>query len=174
MTDTRDRTLPRRIGIVYAVAAMLLLLALLAWLADGFLDGRDHPNRDLQTRLSADGWAEVVLYRSRGGHYIAPGAINGKPATFLVDTGATLVAVDETLASRLDLAKGVRWPMQTANGPTEGWRTLIRSLTIGDITQYAVPAVIMPATGMEEVLLGMSFLQRLEMVQRDGVLVLRQ
>jgi aspartyl protease family protein len=104
---------------------------------------------------------------------VAPGFIDGRDVTFLVDTGATLVAVDERLAGRLGLVKGVRWPMRTANGATEGWRTLLRSVRIGGIEMRAVPAVIMPATGVEEVLLGMSFLQRVEMIQKDGVLILR-
>lgn len=173
MSDFSPNPLPRRIGMGYAIAAGLLLLALLSWLADGFLEDARNPNRELQTRVGVDGVAEVVLRPDRTGHYVAPGFIDGLDVTFLVDTGATLVAVDERLAQRLGLVKGMRWPMQTANGATEGWRTLLKSVRVGDIELRAVPAVIMPAGGMEEALLGMSFLQRLEMTQRGGVLTLR-
>jgi aspartyl protease family protein len=92
---------------------------------------------------------------------------------FLVDTGASLVAVDEKLGPRLGLERGAAWSVQTANGVVRGWRTLIASLNVAGIEQRGVPAILLPALG-EQVLLGMSFLKRVELVQRDDTLRLRQ
>lgn len=165
-------SVPRRIGTGFSVAAWGGMLALLAWLAQDFLEAERNPNSEPSARVSAEGRYEVVLARNRTGHYLAAGTINGHKATFLVDTGATLVAVDEQAASRFGLAKGPRRRMQTANGVVEGWQTLIRSLDLGGLVQHSVPAVIMPRLG-GEVLLGMSYLKRIELVQRDGFMILR-
>jgi aspartyl protease family protein len=156
----------------FTVAAWGGLLALLAWLAQDFLEAERNPNSVPRVQASPDGRREVVLMRNRTGHYLATGTINGYSATFLVDTGATLVAVDEQMAAKLGLAKGARRRMQTANGIADGWQTLIGSLELGGLVQHSVPAVIMPRLG-EEVLLGMSYLKRIELVQRDGFMILR-
>lgn len=164
--------LQRRVGIGFTLAAWAVLLVMLAWLAHGFLQRERNPNAEPQSRQAPGGGREVVLQRNREGHYLATGSINGRAVTFLLDTGATLVAVDERLATRLGLAKGPRRRMQTANGAVDGWQTLLKTVEIGGLVQHAVPAVIMPRLG-DDVLLGMSFLKRVEMIQRDGTLILR-
>lgn len=166
------RSVPRRIGIGFTVAAWVVLLVLLAWLAQGFLDTERNPNATPKAQTGPDGRREVVLAGNRAGHYLADGTINGRHATFLLDTGATLVAVDERDAARFGLAKGPRRRMQTANGVVEGWYTLIASLDIGGLVEHSVPAVIMPRLG-DEVLLGMSYLKRMELTQQSGLMILR-
>ncbi|MFO8212242.1 TIGR02281 family clan AA aspartic protease, partial [Pseudomonas aeruginosa] len=102
------------------------------------------------------------------------GLIDGAPATFLLDTGASAVAVPEALALRLQLQRGAPIDLDTANGRTRGWRTRLQRLELGDILLKDVPAIIAPGMGGNEVLLGMSALRQLEFSQRDGTLVLRQ
>jgi aspartyl protease family protein len=167
------KTLQQKIGLWFTLAGWALLLLLLALFARGFLEHEENPNRAARAVDAGKGQLEVVLRRNRAGHYVAPGSINGVAVNFLVDTGASLVAVDEKLGSRLGLERGATWSVQTANGVVRGWRTLIASLNVAGIEQHGVPAILLPALG-EQVLLGMSFLKRVELVQRDDTLRLRQ
>ena len=72
------------------------------------------------------GQAMVVLQRERSGHYVAQGEINGQPVMFLVDTGATDVAVSEKMARTMGLDFGPRIKIMTAAGPAGGWVTRLR------------------------------------------------
>ncbi|MNZ72660.1 hypothetical protein D3C78_910450 [compost metagenome] len=132
-----------------------------------------NPNMQPQS-LHGDGYVEVRLLGNRQGHYVLDGRIDGHPVTFLLDTGATQVAVPQELAERLDLPRGAPVTLNTANGRTEGWRTRLSSLDLGDIRLHDVPALVAPGMEGGEVLLGMSALKQLEFSQRDGTLVLRQ
>lgn len=161
----------RRLGLAFVLAAWVLLLALMTWLASAWL--QDGPaSQAPATRPDEQGAAEVVIRRSRSGHYITRGTINDVEVTFLLDTGATLVAIDERLAQRIGLSKGARVRLQTANGEVEGRRTLIARINVGGLQEHAVPAVIQSGLG-EQVLLGMSFLGRVSFTHEGNTLVLR-
>ncbi|WP_408004273.1 retropepsin-like aspartic protease family protein [Zestomonas carbonaria] len=134
---------------------------------------REHPNRQPQS-LHGDGYIEVRLASSRGGHYLLDGQINGQVVTFLLDTGATAVAVPAGLAERLGLQPGAPVQVRTANGTVTAHRTRLGTLNLGDIELRDVAALITPGMEGDEVLLGMSALRQLEFTQRDGTLVLRQ
>lgn len=150
--------------VVFAV-----LLGAMWWGFDAFLAHRDHPNRDLRTEAPS---GPVVLQANRGGHYVAPGTINGEPVTFLVDTGATAVAIPAGLADRLGLRRGARINVATAAGPATAYRTRIDRLQLGGIQARGVRATINPAMDGSGVLLGMTFLRHLDFRQRDGKLIL--
>ncbi|MNR11501.1 Retroviral aspartyl protease [compost metagenome] len=124
--------------------------------------------------MRGDGYVEVRLASSRQGHYLLDGRIDGQGATFLLDTGATQVAVPSKLAERLGLERGAPVTVSTANGRVTGHRTQLQDLRLGDIRLTQVPAIIVPGMDGDEVLLGMSALKQLEFTQRDGTLVLRQ
>ena len=157
------------------IGAWVLLLLLLTLFFGSVLERRHNPNREPVGRVSAQGVREVVLKRNAQGHYVASGFINGYPVTFLVDTGATQVAISEQLAERLGLEKQGGAFSQTANGVVAVWQTLLERVTLGVIEQRNVRATILPdLEPWNQVLLGMSFLKRLELVQRDGSLLLRQ
>ncbi|RMG33777.1 MAG: TIGR02281 family clan AA aspartic protease [Gammaproteobacteria bacterium] len=150
-------------------------LAFAAYLFQHLLDERFNPNRDLSLEVTPGGPREVVLRRNAQGHYVADGAIDGHRVTFLVDTGATTVAMPEALARRWGLRLQPGGLSETANGTVQVWRTTLREVRLGAIRLHDVPAVVMPSMGPRSpVLLGMSFLQRLELIQRDGRLLLRQ
>jgi aspartyl protease family protein len=166
------------IGKGMIIAAWALLLGLLTWLFQGRLEQLDNPNAQLQASLSSShagtqAAAELRLKRDRAGHYRAPGLINGQPVQFLLDTGATHVALPETLADRLALKRGLRIQSHTANGSVSAWRTELAEVRLGGIVKNRVSGVIMPNMPGEQVLLGMSFLRSLELLQRDGELILR-
>lgn len=153
------------------IASWVLLLGLLTLLFNEVLVGRNNPNRQLQAVDGGNG-ISVILKRNRGGHYVATGQINGRDVTFLVDTGATQVAVPEGLALHMGLKKGERQSSSTANGWTHTWSTVIDEVRLGPIVQRNVRASILPNMPGNEVLLGMTFLRDMELVQRDGKLTI--
>ena len=111
---------------------------------------------------------------NRSGHYLANGKINGHPVVFLLDTGATDVALPEKLANRIGLEKGYESRAQTANGITKSYLTLLRDVSLGDIRLHGIRASILPGMKGNQVLLGMSFLKQLEMRQKGDTLTLVQ
>jgi aspartyl protease family protein len=116
---------------------------------------------------------EVVLKRNRAGHFVSAGAINGVPVRFLVDTGATQIAVPLELARRLDLRLGAPVAVQTAAGPSRGYLTRLESVEVGSIEASNLSAIVAEGLHPDLVLLGMNFLRRIEMVLRGDELILR-
>lgn len=164
----------QRFGRGMIVAAWLMVLALLTFTFHTFLDRRENPNRNPETRVSDAGVKEVVLKRNPSGHYLAGGEINGLRVTFLLDTGATDVAISEVLANKLNLRRGAARLSRTANGNVRSWNTVLDNVKLGSIRLHDVRASILPTMKAGEVLLGMSFLKQLEFVQRGNLLTLKQ
>jgi len=165
----------RRTGRAMQIVAWVLGLGLLTLVFQDFLETRLNPNTQPLVRVDGDGLNEVVLERNVQGHYVASGAINGLPVTFLLDTGATDVAIPETLAQQLQLERRGGGISQTANGPVAVWHTRLDDVQLGSIRLQNVRASIVPSMGQgSPVLLGMSFLKQLEFTQRDGHMTLRQ
>lgn len=110
----------------------------------------------------------LTLYANTTGHFLVAGSINDRPVQFMVDTGASYVALGEAQAERLklDWRRGRPVRMQTANGVTDGRLIRLERVRVGEVTAYGIDAVITPA-GMPVVLLGNSFLGRFDM-QRTG------
>ena len=138
------------------------------------LDRQRNPNQSLQTQYREGGIREVVLKRNKSGHYVTSGKINGSPVTFMLDTGATGVALSQSTASALGLKRGRAFPTRTANGISTSYAVNLDRVSVGDIELHDVPAGISPGLGTEEVLLGMSFLKHIEFTQRGDTLILRQ
>jgi len=152
--------------------AWLLALILLTWFFNYFLDRQHNPNQELTTH--PNGQREVILQRNRVGHYVVSGTINGRSVVFLLDTGATVVAIPEFIAQRLNLARGMPVQVSTANGTVTSYSTQLENVALGPIELHQVKATINPQMQENEVLLGMSFLKKLEFTQRDDTLILRQ
>lgn len=175
MSDSHNSNKPDATARGMVILAWISALVFLTWLAQGFLDKQYNPNQQLEQIVRGDGVREVVLQRGRDGHYVANGKINGESVTFLIDTGATDVAIPEALAVRLGLPHLGTVYGQTANGRVQGWRTRLESVRLGAVRLHDVRASVLPSIQAHEpILLGMSFLRQLEMVQRDGSLTLRQ
>ena len=172
MTEPTDQ---RSMGKPRLTFAWVLLLALLTTLFQGLLQQQHNPNQDPAGDIGADGVREVVLQRNSKGHYVADGSINGHPVVFLVDTGATDVAISEKLANRLGLEKTGGAFSRTANGVVAVWQSTLANVSLGVIRMQRVRASVLPEMQpANQVLLGMSFLKQLELVQKDGSLTLRQ
>jgi len=128
---------------------------------------------NLGGKASEGGGKQIVLTAQSGGHFHANGAINGQSVRFMVDTGATLVAMDKYEAERLglDYKNGRRGMTRTANGDMPVYATKLASVRIGDVMVYDVDAVVSP-TPMPYILLGNSFLTRFQMKRENDVLTL--
>ncbi len=113
--------------------------------------------------------ATVKLIADSRGHYQTLGQVNGGTVQFLVDTGATTIALPSADARRLGInyLNGERGYTQTANGRALAYRIKLDTVKVGDITLHGVDAVVLEGDGLKEALLGMSFLNRTEM-KRDG------
>lgn len=174
MSNPNDIQEQKRIGLVMQVLAWLVLLGVGVLYFSDVLERQLNPNQRLETLYTEDGVREVVLQRNRFGHYVTSGEINGEPVTFLLDTGATGVAIPEALASRLGLQRGRPYRTQTANGTGTSYATILDEVAVADIRLPNVRAGIVPGLQTDEVLLGMSFLKHLEFTQRGDNLTLRQ
>jgi aspartyl protease family protein len=156
------------------VLAWIAVMALLTLYFGDVLDRQRNPNREISTAVTDAGIREVRLKRNRMGHYVTAGTINGEAVVFLLDTGATGVAIPAALAERLSLQRGRPIVTNTANGSTRSYLTRLDEVGIGDIRLRDVEASITPGLQMREVLLGMSFLKHIEFTQRGNTLTLRQ
>jgi len=148
-------------------------LVMLTLYFSGLLDARRNPNQNLELIPAADGSIEVSLRRNRQGHYLAIGLINGHEVEFLIDTGATFVALPASVANKLGLEKGIPSTSHTAGGIVRTWLVVLDSVQLGPIRRRNVRASVVPDMPGEGVLLGMSFLRDLELVQRGDTLVIR-
>jgi len=110
----------------------------------------------------------LVLAADGQGHFFTPGSINGESMRFLVDTGATFISMGagDARRARIDLNKGTPGMTMTANGMAKVWRVRLANVKVGNITLHDVDATV-HQHDMPIVLLGMSFLNRMEM-RRDG------
>ncbi len=163
----------RRIGKGMTIAAWIILLVLLTLFFGHKLDQQRNPNQAVFSRLNEAGVQEVVLKRNRYGHYISSGEINGQPVEFMLDTGASDVAIPAGLADKLGLKRGRPVQYQTANGVVTAYRTTLDSVSIGPMLVRNVPASINPGMQDMEILLGMSVLKQVEFTQRGDTLILR-
>lgn len=136
-------------------------------------DNQYNPNSNV-AGLSQGGNRSIVLKQNDWGHYVASGYINGRPVTFLLDTGATAVAVPQHLARELGLKAGPRYTVTTANGDIEVRGTRLQKLELGNIIFYDVPAAINPGMDDDEILLGMSALKHVDFTQSGNELTITQ
>ncbi len=116
----------------------------------------------------SSGNGQVILSADERGHFVTMGTINGGTVQFLVDTGATMISMGRTDARRvgIDYRQGQRGMSSTANGVAPVYKVKVDTVRIGDITLNNVDALVHDQD-MPWVLLGMSFLNRVEM-RREG------
>ena len=112
---------------------------------------------------------QVTLASDGRGHFIAESSVNGIGMRLLVDTGASMIAIPGNEARRIGLkfTDGQKGVAQTANGPAPVYRIKLDSVKIGEIELLNVDAVVLDGGGLAQPLLGMSFLNRVEM-RRNG------
>lgn len=128
-----------------------------------------------QNGMAAPQKSQVSINRGVGNHYWVAGSIEGFPVQFLVDTGATSVAMNEDQARRLGIdyrVLGRPLVASTAGGNVNGWRVKLDSVKVGGLEVLGVEAAILEGGAPTEVLLGMSFLSRVRWREDNGVLQL--
>lgn len=140
--------------------------------------GQQQTLRMGERTVSAPGSAaasSVTLQADGKGHFLTEGSINGAGVVFLVDTGASMVSMGVADATRagIDYRKGVAASTLTANGPIQVWRVKLDSVRVGDVTLRNVDGAV-HSVNLPVVLLGMSFLNRMEMSRTGEQMTLRQ
>jgi len=133
-----------------------------------FFNSKVNPN----TSDKLSNASEVKLKRDLGGHYRAEAFINGVKTTVLVDTGATDVAISRSFAENLGIQSNHAIRTQTANGATVGYMTRLKSIKLGGIVENNVAATIVNDLG-EDMLLGMSFLNRMDVRLHQGTMTIK-
>ena len=115
----------------------------------------------------------IVLMAGNGGHFMTVGQINGKAVQFMVDTGATSVAMGAQDAERVGINYKTGQPVNvaTANGNAQGYRVKLASVRVGDVEVFEVDAVVTPQA-MPFMLLGNSFLTRFAMTRENDQMTL--
>lgn len=131
--------------------------------------------RRISTHFATADKTIVRIASSRGGHYVAPGRINGMPVEFLVDTGATSIAMNFREAERLGIDYRAGKPIQvsTANGVAQAFAVVLNSVSVGDIELNQVSAAISTTDFPQVILLGNSYLGKVDMRVDNGVLLLQ-
>ncbi|OEC38525.1 aspartyl protease [Pseudomonas sp. 1D4] len=117
--------------------------------------------------------AQMSIARSNNGHYMVAGAINGHPVQFMVDTGATSVAMNENQARMLGLdyrVEGKPMTASTAGGNVRAWRVRFDRVKIGPLEVLGVEGAVVEGDAPVDVLLGMSFLNQVRWREDQGVL----
>lgn len=161
---------PRTLGVGQTMGGVKLLAAD----SDSASFDVDGKRRTLSMGQSFAGGAaagerqSVTLIADARGHFAAAGSLNGYPVSFLVDTGATSIAINAAEAKRigLDYRAGQAVGVGTAAGMVPAWRVKFNTVKVGGITLNQVDGLVVE-TGLDVPLLGMSFLNRMEM-RRDG------
>lgn len=133
-----------------------------------FFDRQYHPN----TADKLGEATQVVLTRDLSGHYRAEAFINNVKTSVMVDTGATDVAISQRLADRLGITSNHAIRTQTANGDAVAYMTRLSSVKLGGIVTNDVAAVITPNL-KGDVLLGMSFLNRMDVRLYKGTMTIK-
>ena len=170
MTQTSSNNKP---GTIMYALAWIVLFGLLALFFNDWIEQAYNPNQN-PSSIDTGEYRELTLKPNKQHHYLSAGTINGKAVTFLLDTGATHVAIPAKLANQLQLTKGRKHYVNTANGTATAYQTEINQLTLGTIKLHNLPASINPGMQGDLILLGMSALKQLEFSQKGELLILRQ
>ena len=120
---------------------------------------------------------EEKIYADDRGMFHSVGTINGRTVRFLVDTGATTVAMNKSQARQLGVdyrMKGERIVVSTASENVKGYRVRLKSVSLGRIKQKDVEAMVIDGDHPGPILLGMSFLGNLKVEKSGGVMSIRQ
>lgn len=162
----------RRAGMGMMLLFWATFIGFGSWWLHGVLEAQRNPNAHLVNAVSG-AEESIVLERNRSGHFVATGRINGEPIEFLLDTGATYVAVSTEFAQRIGLEQsGSAW-FSTANGRVRGDLTWLDEVSLGGFSAADVRGSISPGLEGDVALLGMSFLNRFDIEIRDARMVLR-
>jgi aspartyl protease family protein len=136
------------------------------------------PRAAVAAAPASSGSRTVSIGRDHRGHFQANGRVDGRQTSFMVDTGASVIALTQSSAARIGIRPSrsdFNAPVSTANGVVKGARTRLDSVNIGGLEVRDVQAMILPDEVLSENLLGLSYLSRLRRFEfAGGKLVLEQ
>ena len=118
-----------------------------------------------------------TIYKNDGGMYMTVGNINGRTVKFLVDTGASAISMNTSQAKQLGVRykrEGKSASVSTASGYANAWRVKLKSVSVGGITQNNVDAFVIDGKHPGPILLGMTFLGRLNVEHSGNAMTLIQ
>ncbi|NML75256.1 TIGR02281 family clan AA aspartic protease [Rhizobium sp. S-51] len=121
--------------------------------------------------VAASPTGTTVLEGDASGHYRGTFKLNGKPTEAMVDTGASLVAINESTARRIGISVAsldYKYPIGTANGQTEAAHVRLQRVEIGSVRVEGVDAFVLKDKALSTTLIGMSFLKRLNAYSAEG------
>lgn len=168
---TVDGGPPRTVAVGTKTAEGVRVLAVDGETATLEVDGKKRTLRvgqNVAAQPGGQGPSQAVLTSDLRGHFMTTGTINGVAVRFMVDTGASIIALGPSEAKRIgiDPSKGMSEMIMTANGVAPISRVKLDAVRVGDIVMHGVEAGV-STQDMPVILLGMSFLNRCEML-RDG------
>jgi len=116
----------------------------------------------------------VLVKMAENRQYITTGSINGRPVRYLVDTGANVVVINANMAKTLGLSveEGVEAYASTASEDLQVTMVILKEMSVGEIKRSNVQAIIMDGENPKDILLGMSFLQHVDISEKAGLMVL--
>jgi len=160
-------------GKIMTIIAWIIAIGFVTWFFTGVQDRQHNPNYSPQSSRDQN-TVKVELIRNKYGHYVTNGKIDGKDVVFMLDTGATDIAIPGALEKKLNLTRGYSFKVHTANGTAIAYLTEIEYIQIGEIVLRNVRASISPSMLGEDILLGMSALKQIEFRQKGDRLTLIQ
>ena len=169
---------PRIVAIGVATEEGVKVLSVQGETATIEVDGKKRVLRvgqNVASQSSGSGPASATLTADAAGHFLTIGNVNGTTIRFIVDTGASTISIGASDARRIgiDPSKGQMGYSQTANGVTQVSLVKLNSVRVGDIVLNNVDATV-HQQDLPFALLGMSFLNRMEMQRNGETMTLKQ
>ncbi|MBA3537333.1 MAG: retroviral-like aspartic protease family protein [Tatlockia sp.] len=162
MTDKQYTQAGRSMFIIAWLIVFVLLFLFFRYYSDG-----EHGSYQVNQGV-------VTISPDNGGHYFVKGHINEYPVEFLIDTGASLVAVPQKLATELKLQGRYTVTLKTASGEVTGSLTRLKQLSFADFNLTDVKAVIIPGSDEDTILLGMNVLSKFNLSQQNKQLIIKK
>lgn len=163
----------RRTQKLFFVTALLIAIGVLYLLFNAYFQQQNNPNQNPQTTLHG-GVATVTLKPNVNHTYLVSGTLNNANVTFVIDTGASSVAISQQLADKLRLKRGAPVQLGTANGTVNGYTTRVDRIQIGNIVLRNIRAVMTHGMRGDTVLLGNSALKYLHITYKNQRMILQQ
>jgi aspartyl protease family protein len=163
--------------ILFAALALMIISAFSVHMIQQGQTEASPGSSPTSTTRSPGSNSRSVVIASDQGHYFTDARVDGRNIAFMVDTGATQIALRESDAARLGYrprTSDYTVRVNTANGEGRAARVELTRVEVGDITVRDVVALIVPDDALNVNLLGMSFLSRVRWTQDHGQLVLEQ
>lgn len=165
--DNNNEYQSRQLGAAFLVVGWIAAIAIIAILINNTLFGTKKPSIS-----DSEAGKQIVITRDYDSHFRITGSINGLPVTFLIDTGATSVAIPAVIAKKAKLVEKTKVQTETAAGDSVGYLTRIDVLNVGGVDVHNISAIIIPDFDSDQVLLGMNVLSKFSIEQSNNTLTL--